>query len=283
MYFVCRKVSLFFPAQFQFPYFFHGCARLATNGFVATVTASADNHASALPDLNGPSSSASACGGCYIVADVAGIVWYSEIFINTGATAVVSVGVGNGTRATSTSLIENVAQFTFSLSMGTAMGPPVALTSAHYGSTVTIGGAVLYANRSLLVIPPILTISRTSPTPYNVISAYSITSAYKSNDACVTISESAFTLATAYTETLPSASGRVTLDAAGEQAFINFVGFSSCSGGGESIVPTALVQIRDATSTTTITRSSVSLAAAISLAPVSRVIISMSSLRSPSP
>lgn len=119
--------------------------RLTANCNVETLTRSADVHASALPDLNGPSSSASTCGGCYIVADVAGLVWYSEIFLNTGATAVVNIGLGNGTRATSTSLIRNVAQFTFEPSMATAMGSPLAVTSIHYDSTLTLGGAVLYA------------------------------------------------------------------------------------------------------------------------------------------
>jgi len=119
--------------------------KLTTNCDVGPLTASADVHTSALPDLMGPSSSTVTCGGCYIVADVAGIVWYSEVFIKTGATAVVNVGVGNGTRATSTSLIRNEAQFTFNPSMATAMGSPLALTSVHYDSTVTVAGAVLYA------------------------------------------------------------------------------------------------------------------------------------------
>jgi len=143
MYFVCRKVCIpIFTSPLGFSF---GCAKLTTNCDVGPLTASADVHTSALPDLMGPSSSTVTCGGCYIVADVAGIVWYSEVFINTGATAVVNVGVGNGTRATSTSLIRNEAQFTFNPSMATAMGSPLALTSVHYDSTVTVAGAVLYA------------------------------------------------------------------------------------------------------------------------------------------
>ncbi len=90
-----------------------------------------------------------------------------------------------------------------------------------------------------------------------------------SNGACVTTSGTAFVLSSAYTQTLPSANGQVTLDAAGEQSFIDSLGFTTCSGGGEIVVPTALVQVKNLTSTTTITRSSVSLAAAMSLAPVS--------------
>lgn len=77
------------------------------------------------------------------MADVAGLVWYSEIFLNTGATAVVNVGVGNGTRATSTSLIRNQVQFTFDPSMATAMGSLLALTEIHYDSSLTVAGAVL--------------------------------------------------------------------------------------------------------------------------------------------
>ncbi len=124
------------------------CARLKTNYCVATLTESADLHSSAVPDLNGPASSTQTCGGCHIVADVAGVVWYSEIFINTPATAEVNVVVGNGTRTTSTSTIKNQAQFTFDPSVAAAFGSPVALTSAHYDSTVTVGGAVLYAESS---------------------------------------------------------------------------------------------------------------------------------------
>lgn len=49
-----------------------------------SITQSAQFLQSALPDLAGPSSSsgdAGSCGGCYIVADVAGLVWYSEVFV----------------------------------------------------------------------------------------------------------------------------------------------------------------------------------------------------------
>ena len=35
-----------------------------------------------------------------------GVVWYQEVFINTAATAVVSVGVGNGTFFNFTSIKE---------------------------------------------------------------------------------------------------------------------------------------------------------------------------------
>lgn len=71
---------------------------------------------------------------------VAGLVWYSEVFINTAATAVVSVGVVNGTRATRTSLLRNEGAFTFNPG-GTA--GPGALTQINFQPTVIVGGAQL--------------------------------------------------------------------------------------------------------------------------------------------
>ena len=57
------------------------------------------------------------------------------------------------------------------------------------------------------------------------------------------------TLETAYSEILSSANGRVILDANGQKQFIDFLGFSTCSGGGENISPTALVQVTNTTAT----------------------------------
>ena len=133
-----------------------------------------------------------------------------------------------------------------------------------------------------------LTASRTSPTAYNVFTgmtihsveykdanecvAYSITSAYLSNGVCITTSGPPVKLSTAYTETLASANGQVVLDANGENAFITYLGFSSCSNGGERVNPTALLQIYNTTATATSTFSNVPLAAAsasLTIAPVS--------------
>lgn len=102
--------------------------------------------------------------------------------------------------------------------------------------------------------------------------AYSITSAYTSNGICFTTSGSKIVLSSAYSEVLPSANGKVTLDANGQQSFIDFLGFSTCSGGGENIVPTALIQVTNTTATQTSTHSNVPLAAAsasLTIAPVS--------------
>ena len=106
----------------------------------------------------------------------------------------------------------------------------------------------------------------------NVCAAYSITSAYMTNGVCVTTSGAPVKLSSAYTETLVSANGQVVLDANGEKAFIDFLGFSTCSGGGENVVPTALVQVTNTTAVTTSTYSNVPLAAAsatLTIAPVS--------------
>ena len=193
------------------------------------------------PELAGPTSSnggaSVSCGGCYVVANVAGLVWYSEVFMNTAATAMVSVGASgnNGTRTTSTSVVQNEGDFTF----GPGAEPTgAALNQINYDSSITISGAVLQ-----------------SPTAYNVFTAYSVTSATLSDGICVTDKGSAITLSSAYTEVLSTASGRVYLDQNGEQQFINFLGFTSCSGGGESVVPTALVQVSNVTATTTSTNT----------------------------
>ena len=106
----------------------------------------------------------------------------------------------------------------------------------------------------------------------NICVAYSITSAYASNGVCITTSGAPVTLSSAYTETLVSANGQVVLDANGEKSFIDFLGFSSCSGGGENVVPTALIQVTNTTASTTSTYSNVPLAAAmatLTIAPVS--------------
>lgn len=222
-------------------------------GQIITGTEASDFLPSAAPDLAAPdSASSAACGGCYLVADVAGVVWYQEVFINTAATAVVSVGVGNGTSATRTSIVQNEGQLTVG---NPTTVPEGALTQINFQPTANIGGAEL-----------------TSPTAYNVFTAYSVTSAYLSNGICVTTSGSAIPVSPAYSEILTSANGRVTLDANGQQSFIDHLGFSTCSGGGENVVATALVQVMNTTATTTSIFSNVPLAAvmaSLTIAPQS--------------
>lgn len=97
------------------------------------------------PQLAEPASAAPSCGGCYVVADVGAIVWYSDVFINTAATAVVGVAMGNGSRTTRTSIIQNEVPFTIEPSelVTAADGTPLALTNVPYEPTVTVNGAVL--------------------------------------------------------------------------------------------------------------------------------------------
>ena len=196
------------------------------------VTGTVDFLATAAPELAGPESTAgAACGGCYVVADVAALVWYSQAFVNT-ATAMVSVGAGNGTRGTRTSIVSPEGQFTFSPEAGSPGG--AVLSAVPYQPTINVNGAIL-----------------TSPTAYNVFTAYSVTSAVLSGGVCSTVSGPRMLLPQAYTEVVPQANGRVVLDQNGEQQFIKQLGFSSCSGGGVSIVPTALVPVSSTTMTTT--------------------------------
>ncbi|KAL9127672.1 MAG: hypothetical protein Q9217_003499 [Psora testacea] len=178
-------------------------------------------------------------------------VWYSEIFLNTAATEMISVGVGNGTRATRTSLIQDAGDFTFNPSAPESAVAP--LTQVNFEPTLNVGGALL-----------------TSPTAYNVFTAYSVTSEYESNNICITSSGSKVLLSSAYSQTLPSASGRVFLDPQGQQQFIDFLDFTSCSGGGENFAATALIQVTNTTATMTTTFSGILAAASagLTIAPV---------------
>ncbi|KAL8908123.1 MAG: hypothetical protein Q9207_001015 [Kuettlingeria erythrocarpa] len=212
---------------------------------VPQVTAPPALLATAIPAVESSSSVAGGpgCGGCIIVADVAGIVWYSGVFVNTAATAVVSVGVGNGTRVTRTSIVQNEQEFTFNPAAGTAAfgTTPLAVTNVGYQSETVINGATL-----------------TSPTAYNVFSAYTLTSQQLVGGVCSTTSYES-TLPTAYSETLSAGDGQVTLDLAGEQAFISYLGFTRCQGGGENVGGTVLAQVSNLTATTTMFYSSVGL------------------------
>ena len=80
-------------------------------------------------------------GGIIAETRTIGLVWYQEVFINTAATAVVSVRVGNGTSATSTSVYQNEGQFTVGSANVTSSS--VALTQINFQPTVNVGGAVL--------------------------------------------------------------------------------------------------------------------------------------------
>ena len=95
----------------------------------------------AAPAQAEPSGASQGCGQCLLVADVAGLVWYSQVFLNTAATEVVGVGVNNGSRQTRTSVVQNEGEFTYNPA-ATAQGG--ALTQVNFEPSITVSGAVLY-------------------------------------------------------------------------------------------------------------------------------------------
>lgn len=102
---------------------------------------------------------------------------------------------------------------------------------------------------------------RTSPTAYNVISAYSVTSEYTSGDQCSTYLGTRISLSSAYSVALPTVSGRVILTD-DNQDFINFLHISTCSNGGQSVTQIPLVQVLNLTVLRTSTIASQPLSAA---------------------
>ena len=98
---------------------------------------------SALAQLSGITSAAPSCGGCYVVADVAAIVFGAQALTNIAATELVSVGVGlNGSRYTSISVIANEGQFTIDPS-GLVTGVFEATVVNFGGPTILVNGATL--------------------------------------------------------------------------------------------------------------------------------------------
>ncbi|KAL8663422.1 MAG: hypothetical protein Q9168_008096 [Polycauliona sp. 1 TL-2023] len=183
------------------------------------------------------------CGGCAIIADVAGIVWYEEVFVSTAATAFVGVGVGNnGSRVTRTSVVQNNLDFTFNPQASAPFGSAV-VTNAVFATETEIGGATLV-----------------SPTPINLYTAYTFVTSQLINGEC-TASTNLVSLTSAYTQPLATASGRVYLDQEGQQGFIDSLGFSTCAGGGSNFVNTVLAPVSALTVSTTMTYSGVALAA----------------------
>ena len=105
---------------------------------------------SEVPDLGGPTGAPQACGGCYVVADVAGVVFGTETLSAT-VTQVQSVGVGlNGSRVT-TFFTEGVGQFSFT--PGGLIGPTQTPgASGSPGSTFILSGATLYAMTIVILL-----------------------------------------------------------------------------------------------------------------------------------
>ena len=87
---------------------------------------------------------AESCGGCAVVADIAAVVWYSEIFLNVAATRVLNVAIGNNTQATRTVTVLNEATYTIEANPDDEDDDSEpALTALNFASTYTIGNATL--------------------------------------------------------------------------------------------------------------------------------------------
>ena len=93
--------------------------------------------------------------------------------------------------------------------------------------------------------------------------------------SCSTESGSTVTLTTGFSETLDDSSGKVTLNAAGEESFLNYIKQASCRGQAPTPTPLALVPVATVTPVIIQTHQTVSLAFAASgptLAPVRLII-----------
>ena len=95
-----------------------------------------------LPAITGPAGSGGECGGCYVVADVAGIVFGSEQLTQTEV-QVISIATGrNGTNSTTTSVIAATGQFTFGTA-GLVTGANGGFISYGASTVIEVGGATL--------------------------------------------------------------------------------------------------------------------------------------------
>lgn len=216
----------------------------------------------AAASLGGPNPTAtSSCGGCFVVADVAAVIWYSQVFAYTAATAFVSIATGNTTgRSTKISLVTNTERFTinqdeFTIRPGaTGAVAKLAVTPVTYGPNFTFSGAVL-----------------SSPTAYNVFTAFAVNSESTSGGSCVTEPGPTTTLSVPYSEIIADHPGLVTLGAAGEQEFVSsFLNLPSCRQSA-NVIPAALLPVQYVTPTVTSHYPTISRAFAtrISIAPTS--------------
>jgi hypothetical protein len=108
--------------------------------------------------------------------------------------------------------------------------------------------------------------TRYSPTAYNVFTAYTIRSKFVSEGSCVTVTNAPSTLASAYSQPITESSGKIYLNGEGQQDFIEYLGFTSCSGGGEHVIQNMILHVQNIT--TEITRYQTGAV----LAPISRTL-----------
>lgn len=97
--------------------------------------------------LGAPTASVTNCGGCLVVADVAGIVWYSEVFQLAAATVVNAIYVANQT--SSSGRVVATSRRTITASAGQITIRPNSLgggpdLQVQYAPTLTIANATLY-------------------------------------------------------------------------------------------------------------------------------------------
>lgn len=96
-------------------------------------------------ELGAPTASAQSCGGCTIVADVAGIVWYSEVFQFVAATVVNNIYVANQT--SSSGRVVATSRRTITAGAGQVTITPNSLggpeLQVQYSPTLTIANATL--------------------------------------------------------------------------------------------------------------------------------------------
>lgn len=97
-------------------------------------------------ELGAPTASGLPCGGCLIVADVAGIVWYSEVFQFAAATVVNNIYVANQT--SSSGRVVATSRRTITAGVGQVTIRPNSLggpeLQIQYSPTLTIANATLY-------------------------------------------------------------------------------------------------------------------------------------------
>lgn len=207
---------------------------------------------SAVPAVTAP---AQVCGGCFGVADVLGVVFGDEI-ITQLHTQVISIGLGNnGTNVTRTTILTGQSQFTFNSGGVVGSASPGGQTNFYSGSggTITLAGVELYV-RFGRVDTHIANIfgTSTSPTAYNVFTAYSITSTLNSDGQCITVQGTPVQVSPASSYAIPSGADYALFAQEAEQSFINDIGFPTCSPGGENAaVPTTHVQVTESTVTST--------------------------------
>jgi len=204
---------------------------------------------SALPQVTGPGGSSNSCDGCYVVADIAGIVFGNEVLTvthtNLVATAIITAGTvsratvvmtktvfSTETQTQAVSQAKQVGQFTFDGNGQVQGGPGTVFNPLT--SEITISGRVL-----------------TSPTAYELFTAYSVTrSSLGADGSCTTSSGSKQLVPSPFVYTVPEHPGDSDFDNA-ESSFINFIGSPSCSAGGGQLQTTVQSMFTATTVTTT--------------------------------